>query len=116
MNLSIGKISDELHDSLEASYPSFIKEVIQYNRIEISRQQAWSIYSIRYNIKLEKDASFDRAAYKQALDNLSEYPEESVSVHTFLSKNKHGVIGFTDTTDRKIIGLFKLINLNSQNE
>jgi hypothetical protein len=115
MNLNISDINNTIYNAIEKSYPGYVNEVIQYNKIVIPRQQAWSIYKIRYNIKLGENAHFDQGAFKKAIDRLYEFEEESVCVHTLISNKKRLVIAFTDITDTKMIGVFEMLSSSNEN-
>ncbi|NII28741.1 hypothetical protein HB364_26910 [Pseudoflavitalea sp. X16] len=100
-----GPLNSPLAKSLKTIWPDFQHKNIRHTRVVVPRQQAWSIYTIRYNVKLSKAAFSDQPGYEKALAELNSFKEELVAIHTF-TDIKELVIVFSDVTDTLIIGSF----------
>lgn len=88
-------------------FPDFSdNNTIVYTKVVIPKEQAWSTYKIRYDIKAGKQTLSieSKELYESTLEKLQGFNEEDVSIHLFNHSNRKMAIIFSDITDSKIIG------------
>ncbi len=86
-----------------------------YGMIELEKDQALGVYTIRGRIQMENQVKKPLLGYDDLLKNLKTVEDSVVLIHTFLNDNDLFVF-FTDREMKKIIGLLssRPVPLHSQ--
>jgi hypothetical protein len=104
MKMQLDSIPKVISNKLNEEFKGFLNDDTEYNMISILREDALSIYTIRYsNYQRTNDNHGTITGYKEALANLSQFKDDYVSIHILLNVSTFCLF-FLDSAANNIIG------------